>query len=78
MDEIETLLNNLGEEQMKDILADAARAHPDILDAIKEAGNSFFYDICIRFPPQQKKKILFCKSKILQTNLRVLIYPILT
>jgi RNA recognition motif-containing protein len=38
MDEIETLLNNLGEEQMKDILADAARTHPDILDAIKEAA----------------------------------------
>jgi hypothetical protein len=39
MDEIETLLNNLGEEQMKDILAEAARMHSDVLEAIKDAGN---------------------------------------
>lgn len=57
MDEVETLLNSLGEEQMKDILADAARLHPDILEAIKEAGNSFTSS-GIRF--RMAEKIFYC------------------
>lgn len=63
MDEIETLLNNLGEEQMKDILADAARTHPDILDAIKEAGNSFLRHLAIRLQVGRRKKIFYCAWK---------------
>lgn len=62
MDEIESILNNLGEEQMKDILADAARTHPDILDAIKDAGNSLLRHLAIRF--KLPKKIFYRKLKI--------------